>query len=188
MIEVKSVYEIFFGLILITGSLVIISKNPVISLLYLVLTFLNASIILLIFNNEFLSMLFLVVYIGAIIVLFLFIVMMLNIKIVELNAKIIRYLPIGIIILGIFLLELFYIVSQVLEIKGFNSFYTSNETFHYLDISNFYYLVTTYNNVNAIGQILFTEFLIFLIVISMILLVAMIGAIFLTLNKSSESK
>lgn len=75
-------YQFFFSLTLITGGLVVSARNPVISLLYLVLTFLNASIILLLFNCEFLAMLFLIVYIGAIIVLFLFIVMMLNIKII----------------------------------------------------------------------------------------------------------
>ena len=80
-------YNNFYMFILFSAALVIITSNPVHSLLYLVLSFFNASIVLLIFHCEFLSMLFLVVYIGAIIVLFLFIVMMLNVKIIELKRK-----------------------------------------------------------------------------------------------------
>jgi len=94
----------FFGVAsILTGFLVITAKNPVVSVFYLVLTFINASILLLIQGVEFLSLLLIIVYVGAIAILFLFVVMMLNIKRVELVGNATRYVPVGFIIGIIFL-------------------------------------------------------------------------------------
>ena len=86
---------IFASAAVATGFLVITAKNPIISVFYLVLTFVNASVLLLIQGVEFLSLLLIIVYVGAIAILFLFVVMMLNIKLAEINEKKLRYLPIG---------------------------------------------------------------------------------------------
>ena len=90
-------------LLLINAIMVIITKNPVHSIFFLVLVFVAATGLLLLLGVEFIAMLFLVVYIGAITVLFLFVIMMLNVKIIEFNEKFITYLPIGMFLGIIFL-------------------------------------------------------------------------------------
>lgn len=181
-------YNNFYMFILISAALVIITSNPVHSLLYLVLSFFNASILLLIFHCEFLSMLFLVVYIGAIIVLFLFIVMMLNVKIIELNAKIIRYIPIGLFIILIFLLEVFYIINNGLGNETNYIFFSENLYFIKLNLTKFYEVYLSFSNITSISQILFTKYIFLFIIAGMILLVAMLGAILLTLNQNYLNK
>ncbi len=91
-------------LITLTASMVIISKNPVHSVLFLVLVFVLTTILFLTIGIDFIAMLFLVLYVGAIVVLFLFVVMMLNIRILELNERVISYVPIALIIVFIFFL------------------------------------------------------------------------------------
>ena len=101
------------SIIIITSSLlVIISKNPIHSVLFLILVFFNTSILFLFSNAEFLAMVVLIVYIGAVAVLFLFVIMMLDINITKLRQTFLNYLPIGLFVGFIILLELFYVVSQ----------------------------------------------------------------------------
>lgn len=177
--------EIILFLTLLTSVLVITSTNPIHSLLYLVITFFNVSLILLILNCEFLAFLFLVVYIGAVIVLFLFIVMMLNVKIIELNAKIVKYVPIGALILLIFLVEIFYILKTSLN---FNTVFEENSLLNNLYIIEYYKIYSTYFNITAISNLLFTKYIFMFIIAGFVLLVAMIGAIILTLNHSFSNK
>ncbi len=93
--------------------MVIQSRNPVHSVLFLILVFFNAAGLLILLGLDFFAMIFLVVYIGAIAVLFLFVVMMLNIKLAEINEKKLRYLPIGGLLGILFLFEIFLIVDNV---------------------------------------------------------------------------
>ena len=181
-------YNNFYFLILLSAILVIVTSNPVHSLLYLVISFFNASIVLLIFHCEFLSMLFLVVYIGAIIVLFLFIVMMLNVKIKELNAKIIKYVPIGLFIILIFLFEVFYIINTSLTNTNTSLFLNENSVFLQLNLVEFYKIYLTFTNITSISQLLFTKYIYLFVIAGMILLVAMLGAILLTLNQNYINK
>jgi NADH-quinone oxidoreductase subunit J len=104
-------FYIFSAIAIISGSMVISARNPIHSVLFLVLVFCNAAGLLILLETEFLAMLFLVVYVGAIAVLFLFVVMMLNVRITELNESILRYIPIGGIILLIFLFEILYVIN-----------------------------------------------------------------------------
>ena len=175
-------YNNFYFLILLSAILVIVTSNPVHSLLYLVISFFNASIVLLIFHCEFLSMLFLVVYIGAIIVLFLFIVMMLNVKIIELNAKIIKYVPIGLFIILIFLFEVFYIINTSLTNTNTSLFLNENSVFLQLNLVEFYKIYLTFTNITSISQLLFTKYIYLFVIACMILLVAMLGAIFINIK------
>merc|ERR1711988_2049458 len=91
--------------------MVISARNPIHSVLFLVLVFCNAAGLLILLETEFLAMLFLVVYVGAIAVLFLFVVMMLNIRVTELNESVLRYIPIGGLILLIFFLEVLSVIN-----------------------------------------------------------------------------
>ena len=88
-------FYLFSSLTFISGVMVIQARNPVHSVLFLILVFFNAAGLLVLLGLDFFAMIFLVVYVGAIAVLFLFVVMMLNIKLAEINEKRLRYLPIG---------------------------------------------------------------------------------------------
>jgi len=107
-----ALFYLFSSIALISGVLVISSRNPIHSVLFLILVFCNATGLLLLLEVEFLAMLFLMVYVGAIAVLFLFVVMMLNIRLTELNESILRYLPVGGFIGLIFLFEIFLVVES----------------------------------------------------------------------------
>jgi NADH-quinone oxidoreductase subunit J len=159
-----------------SGLMVISSINPIHSVFYLVLAFINSSLLLIIMGVEFLSILFIIVYVGAIAILFLFVVMMLNIKLVEIMDNTTRYVPIGFIIGLIFLTLISSLIDLDLSLSNFNSIlpYEINST--------------NTLNIEAIGNILYTDYFIFFIIASFILLVAMIGAIILTIYHEEKIK
>ena len=95
IIMLSVLFYVFACFALLSGIMVIRAKNPVYSVFFLILVFCNVSGLLLLLNLDFFAMVFLVVYVGAIAVLFLFVVMMLNVKLAEINDNILRYLPIG---------------------------------------------------------------------------------------------
>ena len=162
---------------IITSSLlVIISKNPIHSVLFLILVFFNTSILFLFSNAEFLAMVVLIVYIVAVAVLFLFVIMMLDINITKLRQTFLNYLPIGLFVGFIILLELFYVVSQ----SKLNFVQTSSID---NNISN-----KILDNTKLIGNILYTDYFLLFQISGIILLVAMIGAIFLTIRKREGIK
>ena len=165
------------SIIIITSSLlVIISKNPVHSVLFLILVFFNTSILFLFSNAEFLAMVILIVYIGAVAVLFLFVIMMLDINITKLRQTFLNYLPIGLFVGFIILLELFYVVSQSKLNFVQTSSIDNNISGQILD------------NTKIIGNILYTDYFLLFQISGIILLVAMIGAIFLTIRKREGIK
>ena len=105
-------FYLFSSVAILSGIMVIRARNPVHSVLFLIFVFCNVAGLLILLGLDFFAMIFLVVYVGAIAVLFLFVVMMLNIKLVEINENILRYLPIGGLIGLIFLFEIFLIVDS----------------------------------------------------------------------------
>ena len=162
-----------------SGLMVISSINPIHSVFYLVLAFINSSLLLIIMGVEFLSILFIIVYVGAIAILFLFVVMMLNIKLVEIIDNTTRYVPIGFIIGLIFLT----LISSLIELElNWNNVIGLNLLADY-EIST-----TSPLNIEAIGNILYTDYFLFFIIASFILLVAMIGAIILTIYHEEKIK
>ena len=165
------------SIIIITSSLlVIISKNPIHSVLFLILVFFNTSILFLFSNAEFLAMVVLIVYVGAVAVLFLFVIMMLDINITKLRQTFLNYLPIGLFVGFIILLELFYVVSQ----SKLNFVQTSSIDNNISD--------QILDNTKIIGNILYTDYFLLFQISGIILLVAMIGAIFLTIRKREGIK
>ena len=165
------------SIIIITSSLlVVISKNPIHSVLFLILVFFNTSILFLFSNAEFLAMVILIVYIGAVAVLFLFVIMMLDINITKLRQTFLNYLPIGLFVGFIILLELFYVVSQSKLNFAQTSSIDNNISDQILD------------NTKIIGNILYTDYFLLFQISGIILLVAMIGAIFLTIRKREGIK
>lgn len=155
-----------------SAFLVISSNNPVNSILSLVLAFINTSLILLIFGMDFLSLLLIIVYVGAIAILFLFVIMMLNIKIIEITDNASRYLPIGVIIGVVFLIEMIYLIQNI------NPSIEEMKIFEFIDYTNF----IQNTNILTIGQVIFTEYWELFLISSIILLIAMIGAILLTIH------
>lgn len=164
-----------------SGLMVISSINPIHSVFYLVLAFINTSILLLIMGVEFLSVLFIIVYVGAIAILFLFVVMMLNIKLVELMDNTTRYVPIGFII-GLIFLTL---------ISSTFSFYPTVWDGNGLDLNNSItdsISIINPTNTETLGYVLYTDYFLFFLIASFILLVSMIGAILLTIYHEEKIK
>jgi len=188
MINIEQlIFTLFSTLTLISAGMVIRAQNPVHSVLFLILVFCNASGLLLLLGLDFFAMMFLVVYVGAIAVLFLFVVMMLNIKQAEIRENILRYFPIGGLIGFIFFLEIFVGIGN--DLLPFLSF--SGEEIFNLDSLNYVSWLnyqSQLNNIEAIGHLLYTDYVILFIISSFILLVAMIGAIVLTLQKKANVK
>ncbi len=203
-------FYFFSSLFLLAGIMVIQSRNPVHSVLFLILVFFNAAGLLILLKLDFFAMIFLVVYVGAIAVLFLFVVMMLNIKLNEINEKKLRYLPVGGLLGILFLFEIFLIVDNDLvpafkiDNSNFLKFYNAielldgkNSTIQYekflslnehLQFTNWYSILDTVPNIQAIGMLVYTYYFYFFLLASLILLVAMIGAIVLTMHKNIHVK
>lgn len=166
---------------IITALLVISKNNPVHSVFFLVLTFGNASALLLLLGVEFLAIIFWIVYVGAIAILFIFVIKLINIKIVELLDNSSRYLPVGFIIGLILLFELYIYIDS----------YSERDLDLALELNNISYTFTNilnYTNIELLGLILYTDYWLNLILASLILLIAMIGAIILTLSHEEEVK
>ena len=175
----NSLFYFFASLALVSGVMVIQARNPVHSVLFLILVFFNVAGLLILLGLDFFAMIFLVVYVGAIAVLFLFVVMMLNIKLAEINEKRLRYLPIGGLLGILFLFEIFLIVDNDLIplVSHSHSFFLSGTFVQYSS------LIESVTNIESVGLLLYTYYFYFFIIASLILLVAMIGAIVLTMHK-----
>ena len=152
------------------GFGVISSRNPVHSVLFLILSFFSAAGLFVTLGAEFLAMLLVVVYVGAVAVLFLFVVMMLDVDFVGLREGFARYLPLAVIIAGILLAEMIMITASVI-LEGAAAKATAP-------------LVATpeTSNIEAIGRVLYTDYVYFFQAAGIVLLIAMIGAIVLTLR------
>jgi NADH-quinone oxidoreductase subunit J len=155
--------------------MVIVSKNPVHSVLYLILAFVNASGLFVLMGAEFLAMILVVVYVGAVAVLFLFVIMMLDVDFTELREGFLQYMPIGLVIGGIFLFELLLTVSYWVIDPGTTKTITAA-------------IPTNVTNTEALGLVLYTKYIFYFQLSGMVLLVAMIGAIVLTLRHKVNVK
>ena len=180
-------FYIFSSIAIVSAIMVISSRNPVHSVLFLVLVFCNSAGLLILLETEFLAMLFLVVYVGAIAVLFLFVVMMLNIRITELNESILRYLPVGGVILLIFLFEILSVINgDLVPFFSSNMFqFEADNVILSTNLNTIFWSnqIDPTSNIEALGNVLYTYYVYSFIIASLILLVAMIGAILLTMRK-----
>ena len=156
---------------------VVFSSNPVHSVLFLIFTFFNVSILFLLSNAEFLAMTLIIVYVGAVAVLFLFVVMMLNINEVLIKEGFLKYFPFGFILITIFLLELFFVFKDITLKNTLSSEMNISEL---LNKGN--------TNTTSIGMFLYTDFFIVFQISGFLLLVAMIGAIVLAKNENFNIK
>jgi NADH-quinone oxidoreductase subunit J len=165
-----------FSLAAIASSvLVITARNPVHSVLFLILCFFNAAGLFVLLGAEFLAMILVVVYVGAVAVLFLFVVMMLDVDFVEMREGMAQYLPIGATIGLILLVEMILLVGTWTIAPDL----IANATSPAAD---------GITNTQAIGQILYTKYVFFFQMAGLILLIAMIGAIVLTMRHKPNVK
>ncbi|MBS40270.1 MAG: NADH:ubiquinone oxidoreductase subunit J [Rhodospirillales bacterium] len=169
---IQSLCFYLFSFVTVAAAVMVISaRNPVHSVLFLILAFFNAAGLFVLLGAEFIAMILVVVYVGAVAVLFLFVVMMLDISFSELRQGFLQYLPIGAVV-GIVLL------AELLMIVGSWVFSPANSSFKLNPIPD----LTKVTNTEAIGRILYTDYIYLFQGAGMVLLVAMVGAIVLTLR------
>jgi NADH-quinone oxidoreductase subunit J len=154
----------------VAGLLVVSAKNPVHSVLFLITAFFSAAGLFVLLGAEFLAMLLIVVYVGAVAVLFLFVVMMLDVDFAELRQGFAQYLPIGGLVVGFLTLEMIFVAATVAT----NGAAGKNAT----PMAS----LPGVSNTEMIGRVLYTDYIFFFQLAGLVLLVAMIGAIVLTLR------
>jgi NADH-quinone oxidoreductase subunit J len=160
----------------VSGLLVVTARNPVHSVLWLILAFFSSAGLFVLLGAEFLAMLLVVVYVGAVAVLFLFVVMMLDVDFLKLREGYARYLPLGAIIAAVLLVEM--IIVSVAVVQGGAAAGLPAPGAPDANVTN----------VEAIGRVLYTEYVYFFQAAGIVLLIAMIGAITLTLRHKPHIK
>jgi NADH-quinone oxidoreductase subunit J len=168
-------FYLFAAVTVAAGLMVILARNPVHAVLFLILAFFNAAGLFVLLGAEFLAMILVVVYVGAVAVLFLFVVMMLDVDFAELRAGFVRYAPLGALVGLIVLLELVLVVVSNVMRPGALSTATAP-------------ILPGVTNTEALGRVLYTRYAYFFEAAGLILLVAMIGAIVLTLRHKEGVK
>jgi NADH-quinone oxidoreductase subunit J len=172
MIVQAIMFYVFAALAVAAGVLVVSSRNPVHSVLFLIVAFFNAAGLFVLIGAEFLAMILVIVYVGAVAVLFLFVVMMLDIDFAQLRGGFVRYLPIGALVGFILLAELVLVIGSWVVAPGVPSPTAAGGV--------------PLTNTRALGDILYTRYLFAFQAAGLILLVAMIGAIVLTLRRRDD--
>ena len=168
-------FYLFAGITVASAFMVVTSRNPVHSVLFLILAFVNAAGLFLLLGAEFLAMLLIVVYVGAVAVLFLFVVMMLDVDFAEFRQGFLNYLPIGALIGLIFAVELLLVVGTwVIDPQIIKAPVAA--------------IPAGITNTEAIGRVLYTQYIYYFQAAGLVLLVAMIGAIVLTLRERTGVK
>jgi NADH-quinone oxidoreductase subunit J len=163
-------FYLFASVAILAGVMVISARNPVHSVLYLILTFFNAAGLFVLMGAEFLAMILVVVYVGAVAVMFMFVVMMLDINFAELRQGFLRYAPIGALVGLILLVELLIILGG----------WTLSPTARTTEAVAATPAITDVTNTHALGNLIYTHYIYLFQIAGMILLIAMIGAIVLT--------
>ena len=164
-------FYILATVLVVAAFRVVTAKSPITAVLFLILAFANASMIWMLLGAEFLSLLLVLVYVGAVMVLFLFVVMMLDVKMEALRSGMRQYLPLGLIIGGIMVVEMSFVLMQ-----------------SWGEIGPAAQMGDDYNNTRTLGELMYTEYVYAIEVGAVILLVGMIAAISLTLRHRKDTR
>ena len=174
----QALFFYLFSAVMIAAALMVVAaRNPVHSVLFLILAFINAAGLFILLGAEFLAMILIVVYVGAVAVLFLFVVMMLDVDFVQLREGFLQYLPVGALVGLILLVELIAVLGGVFlapELAGPPAAPIPPPD--------------ELTNTAAIGRLLYTRYILFFQIAGLVLLVAMVGAIVLTLRHKEGVK
>jgi NADH-quinone oxidoreductase subunit J len=168
-------FYLFAAILLVSSAMVVSARNPVHSVLFLILSFFNAAALFLIAGAEFLAMILVIVYVGAVAVLFLFVVMMLDVDFTQLRSGFQRYLPVGATVGVVLLAELAVVLSGWQLAPGAMQLRLSP-------------MPANVSNTEALGVVLYTDYVFLFQMAGLVLLVAMIGAIVLTLRDRKTSR
>ena len=172
---ITALFYLFAAVLLLSASMVVSSRNPVHSVLFLILAFFNAAALFLIAGAEFLAMILVIVYVGAVAVLFLFVVMMLDIDFAQLREGFQRYLPVGATVGAVLFVELVIVLGGWQLAPGAIQLRMSPAPMNM-------------SNTEALGRVLYTDYIFLFQAAGLVLLVAMIGAIVLTLRDRRTSR
>jgi NADH-quinone oxidoreductase subunit J len=171
----QAIFFYLFAVVCIASAIMVIAaRNPVHSVLFLILAFVNAAGLFVLVGAEFLAMILIVVYVGAVAVLFLFVVMMLDVDFAELRQGFLNYLPVGGLVGVILAIELIFITVTWFAAPGAKAIAAP--------------IASDVSNTQALGLVLYTRYVYFFEAAGMILLVAMIGAIVMTLQHKAGVK
>jgi NADH-quinone oxidoreductase subunit J len=173
MIADKLIFYVFAAILVFAALRVITARNPVHSALFLVLAFFTSAALWIMLEAEFLGIVLVLVYVGAVMVLFLFVVMMLDINLSRLREGFIKYLPIGSIVALLTVAEMTVVLTRNFGLNKVQPPAPSG---------------TSYRNTEALGNVLYTDYLYPFEIAAVILLVAIIAAIALTMRKRPETK
>jgi NADH-quinone oxidoreductase subunit J len=177
MTVVDFAFYLFAIVVVTSGLLTVVSKNPVHSVLWLILAFLSSSGLFVLLGAEFVAMLLIIVYVGAVAVLFLFVVMMLDVDFAELKGEMAKYMPLA-LLMGVVILMQLTLAFGVWEFadgaQGLRASITPD--------------ADQVHNTAALGQLIYTDYILLFQLAGLILLVAMIGAIVLTLRHRTNIK
>jgi NADH-quinone oxidoreductase subunit J len=169
------VFYLFATLVIASGAMTIAARNPVHSVLWLILAFFNGAGLMLLLGAEFIALLLIIVYVGAVAVLFLFVVMMLDVDFAELRAGFARYLPFGTLLALVLLAEIVFAVAAW-NVGGIDAGVRAAP------------IDPNIPNIQALGTVLYTRYLFIFEAAGLVLLVAMIGAIVLTHRKRGGTR
>ena len=150
------------------GFMVVAARNPVHSVMFLILTFFSAAGLFILMGAEFIALLLVMVYVGAVAVLFLFVVMMLDVDFVEMKQGFLQYLPVGALVAAVLLLEMIFVGA---------AYFTGADNPQVVERSS------ELSNLEQFGQVLYTDYAFFFEAAGLVLLVALIGAVTLTLRE-----
>ena len=167
-------FIIFSALLIFTSVKVVTSSNPVLSAINLVFSFFLSAVLWLLLGAEFLSIILILVYVGAVMVLFLFVVMMLDINIARKSAAYVKYLPIGLGIFIVFNILIIFFFMNTFENINYNAIKSIN--------------IVSESNTENLGFVLFTEYILEFEIAGLILLLGIISAIVLTYRKNPKNK
>ena len=177
---INSLFYVFSIVLLVSSVMVITAQNAIYSVLFLVLSFLSASSLLFLLKCEFLSLIFILIYVGAIAILFLFVVMMLDLKASSRKKDTLKYFPFGFIIGSVFLTEIVLVVGETFKSNPYKESILSN---FYV---NWYDKIDVFTEIQSIGQVTYTQYVLQFLIAGNVLLLATLAAVVLTINTDSK--
>ena len=174
----------FFSILLLLSSLMIITvQNSIYCVLFLVLSFVSASSLLCLLEIEFIALIFIIIYVGAIAVLFLFVVMMLDIKTINLTKDSLKYFPFGSFVGIVFIVEILLVLFKTFQ----SSPYIKGELF-FNEYTNWFEKIDILTDLQIMGQLIYTHYVLQFLIAGFILLLSVIGAVILTIKTTTKQE
>ena len=180
MLDANILFYLFSIFLVISAFMVVVAQHPVFSLLFLVSSFIFSSFLLFLLECEFLALLFIIVYVGAIAILFLFAIMMLESKLSNLSRNTMKYIPVG------FFFGILLVIPLLREVSVFFNPNMDSNFFYLNKYQNWYDLVDSVTDVEVYGQLLYSYFVLQFLIAGLILLLVLVGVVYLTNNYNNN--